>query len=794
MSNGQIRVVMHGIQGPPGFSSVVAMEAAAQAAADRVQTGLDLSQSEIFRTAASFSAAFAADSAASALSSALYANAVGGGLPLLIPTLALPFNAYGLIDVDYDADRVILRARYENATTFPAEVLASIQTVLPLPLNGYGYITAQYDADRALIDATFENGTQYPAVSLSNVVSYLPLPLNAYGYTSVEYDADRVLLSAVYESGATFPSNNVFLDTSAKPVAYLLPVTTVAGTFNQVFVSTGAGGVQITTSPYNKFSPSVEIVRATGLPYIKFASDSQQGIVSMRCLPNGKMQFIDLGLLDLTTETGQSNGSGVPGPPGPPLLISVTSPYPDSAQTFNGNIHGGVDQTASSVGWNDPIQPADVASLVGITSSISGPTGETNGPGHLNYIQREMEVLLDGHTNLVFGINAIGSSYYDIIRKNPGNGSEIYANGVRMFQAVKDIATATGRKCRHGRFIWKGGEGDEGNGSGKLPDLNLHTELQQLYTDNNADSKLIQADNPDMWMYLKQPSSWARAGNYPVPVTGLLLHLAAAANPKIIFSHAGYMDDFNPIDGIHEIALTQLIDSERFARTRLEVEHNHVVWATYQAISAVRVGNVVTITMPPYFTGQVIDTALVSDPGDYGLEFSDDHNLPFTADSVTDRLTVTAHGMAVGLIHRCYVTSTGTLPLGLIATIPYYARVIDANTVTLHPRQDFAAANTNVVDISSAGTGTHTLHYPSAAISSVAIVNNLIVMTLDKTPTGANQFHSYGYTAYSPVGAITPAGRLTGPRGCIHDNRVSYSRFDGRPLFNHPIHYRIQVT
>lgn len=89
----------------------------------------------------------------------------------------------------------------------------------------------------------------------------------------------------------------------------------------------------------------------------------------------------------------------------------------------------------------------------------------------------------------------------------------------------------------------------------------------------------------------------------------------------------------------------------------------------------------------------------------------------FTVASVpNDEITATAHGLTapstVDNVARAVVSNSGgALPGGLTASTSYfyYVRVVDANTLTLHKTAAGALANTDRVDITSAGTGTQTI-------------------------------------------------------------------------------------
>jgi hypothetical protein len=83
-------------------------------------------------------------------------------------------------------------------------------------------------------------------------------------------------------------------------------------------------------------------------------------------------------------------------------------------------------------------------------------------------------------------------------------------------------------------------------------------------------------------------------------------------------------------------------------------------------------------------------------------------DLPFTADESTNSLAAIGHGCVTGLKVR--VSSSDTLPTGLLPATDYYAIVLSANTLKLSDTRDHALAGTNVVEFSDNGLGVHTLH------------------------------------------------------------------------------------
>ncbi len=80
----------------------------------------------------------------------------------------------------------------------------------------------------------------------------------------------------------------------------------------------------------------------------------------------------------------------------------------------------------------------------------------------------------------------------------------------------------------------------------------------------------------------------------------------------------------------------------------------------------------------------------------------------FTATAATDQLTITAHGLQTGDGPFQATNSGGGLPGGMATLTNYYVVRVDANNIKIATSLANALAGTTV-DISSTGTGTHTL-------------------------------------------------------------------------------------
>lgn len=140
-------------------------------------------------------------------------------------------------------------------------------------------------------------------------------------------------------------------------------------------------------------------------------------------------------------------------------------------------------------------------------------------------------------------------------------------------------------------------------------------------------------------------------------------------------------------------------------------------------------------------------------------------DLSFTVDTGTDVLTTgSAHGYTNG--DGVSVLSVGgTLPAPLVDTSPYFARSTGASTLTLHPTKADAVANTNVINITTAGTGTLTISNNRTPLGCWDWCNDATAgfyFRLGSTPTG-----QVTADVVNPSGAITRLFTVGGMFGAI---------------------------
>lgn len=103
----------------------------------------------------------------------------------------------------------------------------------------------------------------------------------------------------------------------------------------------------------------------------------------------------------------------------------------------------------------------------------------------------------------------------------------------------------------------------------------------------------------------------------------------------------------------------------------------------------------------------------------------------------SDTCTATNHTLETGDI--VYFTTTGALDAAITASTPYYIRRTGDNTFTIHTSLEGASNNTDRVNITGAGTPTHTLHTYSGKLGcNLANSNPIDRMLYTKDASGKN--------------------------------------------------------
>ena len=135
-----------------------------------------------------------------------------------------------------------------------------------------------------------------------------------------------------------------------------------------------------------------------------------------------------------------------------------------------------------------------------------------------------------------------------------------------------------------------------------------------------------------------------------------------------------------------------------------------------------------------------------------------------TVDLTNDRLTITAHGLATGTALK-YTATDGTPITGITVGFTYYARVVDANTITLHTTPGNATAGTPTVDLTAIGAGLQTFTV-QGTVAPPLIDNTVyfvIVVDSNTIKLASTSTNATAGTAIDITGVGTGVHTLTSP-------------------------------
>ncbi|MEO8648910.1 MAG: hypothetical protein ABI539_07060, partial [Acidobacteriota bacterium] len=108
----------------------------------------------------------------------------------------------------------------------------------------------------------------------------------------------------------------------------------------------------------------------------------------------------------------------------------------------------------------------------------------------------------------------------------------------------------------------------------------------------------------------------------------------------------------------------------------------------------------------------ILDITSAAGGGTHTMRLSYARHTAFASGDVnttTNVVTVASHGIgAAGITHGViFETSAADLPAPLLADHVYFVRVVDANSVTVHPSGIDAESDANAIDFTDGGSGTH---------------------------------------------------------------------------------------
>lgn len=300
--------------------------------------------------------------------------------------------------------------------------------------------------------------------------------------------------------------------------------------------------------------------------------------------------------------SGQSLSTGTAGYP------AISTSQPHNNLMFNPGVRaGGV-----------------VSSFVPLVESNNGEVeGETIASGMANLATEFAQDLGEATHDLLMSCHGVGSYAYSQLKK----GTLPWDNMLAQVTSGKAIAAGTIPTALS--YVVRGvlivhGETDCANGNASYDD-----NLAEWQADYDTDVKAITEQSEPVVMFQTQLSSWTIfGGSVSVSLQQLAASVASAGKivmvgPKYIFEYA---------DGLHLTADSYRWLGEYYAKAYRRVILEGLPWEPVRPRSVVRSANVIDVHFHVPVRPLVIDTTNVSNPGNYGFEFTSDGSPPAITD------------------------------------------------------------------------------------------------------------------------------------------------------------------
>lgn len=294
---------------------------------------------------------------------------------------------------------------------------------------------------------------------------------------------------------------------------------------------------------------------------------------------------------------GQSLAVGVSG--GPPLTL--TQPFGNLM--FNtGVMAGGEDlETFQPLveGDNIPGSKALVETMSSAFANLVSALAQENGEGH----------------DLLVSVHGSGAKPYSKLKR----GSKPYANGMAQVTAGRDIAKKLGRPYVVTAVAMVHGEADHAEKSTRYRE-----DLLEWQADYEKDIQAITGQTSPVPMFQTQISSYTRmmkgTETSAIPSAQLAAHVASGG--KIVLVGPKYHLAYSK-DGVHLTNDGYRHMGEDYAKAYRRVVVDKKAWEPVRPLAVTRDGAVITVKFAVPAPPLALDTDLVSNPGNYGFEYTD---------------------------------------------------------------------------------------------------------------------------------------------------------------------------
>lgn len=362
-------------------------------------------------------------------------------------------------------------------------------------------------------------------------------------------------------------------------------------------------------------------------------------------------------------ETGQSNA-----------VANNANPIASTAQPFaNLMFDVGVIPSSQCDGNGCLVyeKPTSLVPLVEGDRFFGNDPRETISSGMANQISVfARESGKDGHAVLASLHGRSGNAYYCLRKGGCDWWAKPYVkpfdDGMRQVEDGKALAEAARKSYVVRAVTTIHGETDHYSssfpyeGSDGTPNKiqNYADALVEWQADYDAQVKLRTGQTIDVPLLVSQMNAWNDVTDSDIPLRQYEAHLRAPK--KVVLVAPTYMLLFQR-DCLHFTASSQELLGEYFAKAYARIVFEGRAWEPLRPKTVTRAGNVLTIQYLVPKPPLVLDTAAVTDPGNYGFEFRDSIGTAITGVAIdgADKVKITLSGEpAPGAVVRYAATAT----------------------------------------------------------------------------------------------------------------------------------------
>ncbi len=339
--------------------------------------------------------------------------------------------------------------------------------------------------------------------------------------------------------------------------------------------------------------------------------------------------------------TGQSLGVGVSG--APPL--STTQPFANLM--FNTGVMAGREELES---W-EPLVEGD-------TIPGSKAVVETMSSAFANLVTQLSITSGDptGRHDLLVSVHASGAKTYRQLKR----GTRPYETGMAQVTAARDLARKLGKSYVVRAVTNVHGESDHAEKSARY-----EADLREWQADYERDVQAITGQTEPVPMFITQISSWTRmmGGTETSAIPGAQLAAHLAAPGKVVLVGPKYHLSYAK-DGVHLTSQGYRHMGEDYAKAYRREILEGKRWEPLRPLVVTRDGPAITIKLAVPSPPLALDTTLVTDPGNFGFEYTDTSSVsPAIARvdiTAPDTVVVTLDAVPTGQDRRIRYAYTGT--------------------------------------------------------------------------------------------------------------------------------------